>query len=236
MNETRQGTPGHGDAVLRAEGLSRLFRAGSRTLTVLDGVSLSVQAGESLAITGASGAGKSTLLYLLGGLDTPSSGRVLFRGAEIGALSAARRARFRARSLGFVFQSYHLLPEMNVLENCMLPDLALERPDPARARERAAELLERVGLQDRMDHRPAELSGGERQRAAVARALINEPDILMADEPTGNLDSGAGRRVLDLLLQLAEERNRTLLLVTHDPAVAAYCGRKRVLKDGVLEG
>ncbi len=206
-------------------------------IPVLRGVSLEVRRGERLAITGASGAGKSTLLHALGGLDRPNEGSVRFEDIDVYAMSAAARTEFRAQRVGFVFQAYHLLPELDVLDNVMLP--ALSRPGAlgrvAALRERAKALLDRVGLSHRLHHRPVEVSGGEQQRAALARALMNEPAALLADEPTGNLDSATGRQVLDYLFALTAERAHTLVLVTHNEEVAALCDRRLYLRDGVLQ-
>jgi predicted ABC-type transport system involved in lysophospholipase L1 biosynthesis ATPase subunit len=205
-------------------------------IDVLRGVSLRVCHGETVSITGASGAGKSTLLQLLGGLDRPSGGRVELDGRDLYALSAAARTEVRATQVGFVFQAYHLLPELDVLENVMLPSLsrrgALQRM--ARLRERARGLLAQVGLAQREHHRPVELSGGEQQRAALARALMNEPELVLADEPTGNLDSATGQQVLDYLFALTRERGHTLVMVTHNEAVARLCQRQLHLLDGRL--
>lgn len=205
-------------------------------IEVLRGVSLSVNRGETLSITGASGAGKSTLLQLLGGLDRPSGGRVALDGRDLYAMSPAARTEVRATRVGFVFQAYHLLPELDVLENVLLPALsrrgALQRMSPLR--ERARGLLERVGLSHRERHRPVELSGGEQQRAALARALMNEPELVLADEPTGNLDSTTGQQVLDYLFALTRERGHTLVMVTHNEAVARLCRRQLHLRDGRL--
>ncbi len=205
-------------------------------IPVLRGVSMDVRRGERLAITGASGAGKSTLLHVLGGLDRPNEGAVRFDGTDLYALSAAARTEFRATRVGFVFQAYHLLPELDVLDNVLLP--ALSRPGALRRmrelRERAKALLDRVGLSHRLNHRPVEVSGGEQQRAALARALMNEPAALLADEPTGNLDSATGRQVLDYLFALTADAGPTLVLVTHNEDVAALCDRRLHLRDGVL--
>lgn len=212
----------------------RSFVMGSRTLEVLRGVSLVVAEGESLAISGISGAGKSTLLHVMGGLDRPTAGRVLYRGRDLYAVGDRERSAVRAQKIGFVFQAYHLLPELTVLENVLLPGLSaygafLRGP---RLRERAAMLLGRVGLSERALHRPNELSGGEQQRVAIARALMNDPELLLADEPTGNLDSRTGEDVLHYLFELAREEGLTLVMVTHNEAVAARCGRHIELRDG----
>jgi ABC-type lipoprotein export system ATPase subunit len=187
---------------------------------------------------GASGSGKSTLLHILGGLDKPDSGDVFFEDTSLVKMKPPKRAAFRANRCGFIFQSYHLLPELDVLQNVMLPALAAEKTrlsalnDP---RARAEHLLDRVGLNGRMDHRPMELSGGEQQRVALARALMNGPDLILADEPTGNLDSHTGENVLHNLFDLAQSESLTLLLVTHNEDVARLCQRELILKDGKLE-
>ena len=221
--------------LIEAVDVRRTFAVGARTLEVLRGVSLSVAEGESLAVTGASGAGKSTLLHVLGGLDRPTAGRVFYRGRDLYAAGDRERSAIRAQKIGFVFQAYHLLPELTVLENVLLPGLsaagAFLRGPALRAR--AAELLGRVGLADRALHRPNELSGGEQQRAALARALMNGPELLLADEPTGNLDSKTGDDVLRYLFELADERRLTLVIVTHNEAVAARCRRHVALRDGL---
>lgn len=225
------------DVLLQAENLVRSFAMGHRRLDVLRGVSLSVRAGETVAITGKSGAGKSTLLHILGGLDRPTSGRVAFDGRDVYAAGERERSALRAAKMGFVFQAYHLLPELTVRENVLLPALGLRgaflRGGALRAR--ASELLEMVGLSARAAHRPNELSGGEQQRVALARALMNEPRLLLADEPTGNLDSHTGEDVLRLLFGLVAGKGLTLLMVTHNDDVAARCSRTIVLKDGLVE-
>ena len=226
------------DVLLQAENLVRSFAMGHRRLDVLRGVSIAVQAGETVAITGKSGAGKSTLLHILGGLDRPTSGRVLFDGRDVYAAGERERSAMRASRIGFVFQAYHLLPELTVRENVLLPALGLRGAflRGGRLRARAMELLEMVGLSARAAHRPNELSGGEQQRVALARALMNEPRLLLADEPTGNLDSRTGDDVLRLLFGLVADRGLTLLMVTHNDDVAARCSRTIVLRDGLVEG
>ena len=222
-------------SLVQAIAVRRSYAVETRTLEVLRGVDLSVAVGESLAITGMSGAGKSTLLHVLGGLDRPTSGQVLYRGRDFYAAGDRERSAIRARKIGFVFQAYHLLPELTVLENVLLPGLSATGAflRGARLRAHAAELIERVGLAERAAHRPNELSGGEQQRAALARALMNGPELLLADEPTGNLDSKTGEDVLRYLFDLAAERNLTLVIVTHNEAVAARCRRHVVLRDGL---
>ena len=200
-----------------------------RPVTILDGVSLEVAAGEVVAVTGPSGSGKSTLLGLIAGLDTPSTGSIAVDGVELTGLRETELARFRRRTLGFVFQSYHLIPTLTAAENVAVPLELAGAPAPlAAARERLAE----VGLAERADHYPAQLSGGEQQRVAIARAVALTPPLLLADEPTGNLDSATGAQIVDLLLALNRDRRSTLLLVTHDAALAGRAGRRIALRDG----
>jgi len=210
------------DTVLAAEGLGRQVSSPEGTLAILAGVDLDVGRGESVAIVGASGAGKSTLLALLAGLDEPSSGRVWLAGHELSALDEDGRAAVRARHVGFVFQSFHLLPSLTALENVMLPLELARRPD---ARATAREVLGRVGLGERLGHYPRQLSGGEQQRVAIARAFVTAPDVLFADEPTGNLDATTGEKIMDLLFGLNASTQTTLVLVTHDQALARRCQR-----------
>jgi len=210
------------DTVLAAENLGKEVSSPEGTLAILAGVSLDVRRGESVAVVGASGAGKSTLLALLAGLDEPSSGRVWLAGRELTALDEDGRAALRARHVGFVFQSFHLVPALTALENVMLP---LELAGRRDARGTALEVLGRVGLAGRVGHYPRQLSGGEQQRVAIARAFVAGPDVLFADEPTGNLDAGTGGRIMDLLFGLNASSATTLILVTHDRSHAARCGR-----------
>ncbi len=226
--------------VLRCENLCRSFAEGGNRVTVLDGVNLALQAGEKLAIVGASGSGKSTLLHLLGGLDQPSSGSVAVQGVDLATLSENRKSALRNQYLGFVYQFHHLLPEFSALENVSLPLLmrrarGAQRYNRKQAQQRAAEILTRVGLEHRLHHRPAALSGGERQRAAVARALVNHPALLLADEPTGNLDRVSAEQVYQLMLELNSEVGTALVLVTHDTALAAKMDRTLTLVDGSLQ-
>ncbi len=216
---------------LLARGLHKSFRLAASTLDILRGVDLSVRQGEAVFLCGASGAGKSTLLYTLAGLETPTRGDVLFEGEPLYGIPAARQAHLRNTRMGFVFQSYALLPELTALENVALPGMIGGRADLARA----AELLAHVGLGDRMHHLPPELSGGEQQRVAIARALANKPGMLFADEPTGNLDSRTGSEIIDLLLGLARDLGTTLLAVTHDTNLAARGDRVLHIRDGLLE-
>ncbi|MBL9136573.1 MAG: ABC transporter ATP-binding protein [Verrucomicrobiales bacterium] len=219
--------------LLTAKDLRKTYQMGRRSVEVLRGASLEVAKGEFVALRGASGSGKSTLLHLLGGLDLPDSGRIEFRGESLDQWGAARLARFRNQQVGFVFQAYHLLPELDATENVSLPARILRQP-AAEAAERARLLLERVGLGKRLDHLPTELSGGEQQRVAIARALINRPPLVLADEPTGNLDSATGGDIMDLLASLQSEEGMTLILVTHDPRVAGRAPKVLELVDGVV--
>ena len=221
------------DIVLEARDIAKSFRQGPVTLSVLSGASLAIAAGERLAIVGASGSGKTTLLQILGGLDPPSAGRVLVDGRDIHALSAAERGALRNRALGFVYQFPHLLPEFSALENVAMP-LLVRRVAVGEAQARARELLERVGLGARLTHRPHQLSGGERQRAAVARALVTQPRLVLADEPTGNLDGANAEQVFALMLELNRERGTSLVVVSHDPRLAARMDRVLTIDQGTL--
>lgn len=218
--------------MLEARDLEKSYRMGRVTLSVLCGVSLRVSPGRFLAIMGPSGAGKSTLLHLLAGLDTPTAGEVLWEGRAVSGLSDARRAAFRNRMIGMVFQFYHLLPGLTALENVMLPGLVNGRRSARELRMRAAACLEQVQLEGRMQHRPQELSGGEQQRVAIARALVNRPEILLCDEPTGNLDSATGASITALLTDLHRREQMGLVLVTHDAALAEQAGQRLTLRDG----
>jgi ABC-type lipoprotein export system ATPase subunit len=219
------------EALLSARTLTKSYTMGRRTLDVLRGVSLEVLRGEFLALRGASGAGKSTLLHLIGGLDSPNAGEIHFAGQNIAAFSERELTDFRNRRVGFVFQAYHLLPELDALENICLPARVARMP-AAQAETRGRELLDRVGLGDRWEHKPFELSGGEQQRVAIARALINEPELVLADEPTGNLDSHTGGEIIELLKKLHAEKQTTLVIATHDAKVAAHARRVFELADG----
>jgi ABC-type lipoprotein export system ATPase subunit len=217
--------------MLVATGLRKSYRLGKREVQVLEGVNLQVRRGEVVVIVGASGAGKSTLLHLLGGIDTPSAGEVMLDGAALYGMTAAQRTRLRNERIGFVFQSYNLLPELDALENVCLPGMLGGRRVEG-LEERGVELLKAVGLGERLEHRPTELSGGEQQRVAIARALVNRPGLLLADEPTGNLDSKTSEAILDLLWRLHTEHNTTMVLVTHDEHIAKRGERVLEIRDG----
>ena len=224
----------HDVPALECRALRKHFSEGNAVLEVLKGIDLRIDAGERIAIVGPSGAGKTTLLQLLGGLDTPTSGEVCVRGQDLAGTDNAERGRIRNRYLGFVYQFHHLLPEFTALENVAMP-LLLRRESLRDVRARAQQVLERVGLADRLSHKPGELSGGERQRVAVARALVTEPAVVLADEPTGNLDRKTGETVLELMLTLNREVGASLVIVTHEPRIAARMNRVLRLQDGGLE-
>ena len=216
---------------LSVQMVTKSFRIASSKIDVLKGVSFSARRGEWLALVGASGSGKTTLLDIVGTISRPDTGRVLIDGADTTAMSSRQTVLFRRRKIGFVFQSYHLLPELTVLENAMLPGM-LEGKTVRVCRERAGSLLERLGLSHRLAHRPNELSGGEQQRVAIARALQNEPELLLADEPTGNLDSVTGKGILEIFRSIHEEGKMTIVMVTHDRSIAALADRILELRDG----
>lgn len=225
--------------IISCKGVYKSYKLGDTHLDVLRGVDINIKEGEFVTITGASGSGKSTLLHILGALDKPDKGDVFFRNQRITKFSSSRLNKFRNKDVGFVFQFYHLIEELTVLENVLMPAMAdisalgwLARG--AKYRKQATELLERLGLSERMKHRPSQLSGGERQRVAIGRALINKPEVLLADEPTGNLDWPTGQEILHILRQLHSEDGQTIVMVTHDERVAAMGDRRVVIKDGVI--
>ena len=223
------------EPLLSAREVTKTYSIGRRNLEVLRGVSLEVAPGEFVALQGASGAGKSTLLHLLGGLDMPNQGEIILAGRNLVELSGLALARLRNWKVGFIFQAYHLFPEMTALENVCLPARIARVPGRV-AEESARGLLARVGLSERVEHKPFELSGGEQQRVAIARALVNSPDLVLADEPTGNLDSNTGEQIIHLLCTLRAERETTLIIATHDPKIASRAPRVLNLADGRVQG
>ncbi len=233
--------PGDAVAILEAIGVKKSYTTGRTKLNVLQGIDLAVAKGEILGIVGASGSGKSTLLQILGLLDHPDEGRVLFRGKDIIGREESVQAAYRAESVGFIFQFYHLLPELSALENVMLPEMIRKSPAEWKAAEtaikkRAEELLDVVRLKDRATHHPGELSGGEKQRVAIARALMNKPEVLLCDEPTGNLDSRTSREVVDLILDLNRNLGQTFVIVTHEMSLASKANRVYRIDEGILTG
>jgi ABC-type lipoprotein export system ATPase subunit len=222
------------DALISVRAVHKTYTLGKRELKVLRGVTLEILRGDFLAMQGASGAGKSTLLHCLGGLDTPNTGEVWLAGRNISRLGRSELATLRRKEVGFIFQAYYLLPELDALENVCLPARMARTPADKAAR-RGRELLERVGLKERLEHKPYELSGGEQQRVAIARSLINEPELILADEPTGNLDSHTGEEIIDLLLSIRAEKQTTLVMATHDPKVAARAPKAIQLVDGQIQ-
>lgn len=220
-------------ALIQVENLTKVYGKGETAVTALDNVSLSVEAGEFLAVMGPSGCGKSTLLYLMGGLDRPSGGRVIIKDQDLNQLSDDALTRLRRREIGFVFQFYNLIPVLTAMENAAMPIL-LDGARTYKAKAKAREWLEKVGLGDRLNNRPDQLSGGQQQRVAIARALVAEPELILADEPTGNLDTRASDEIADLLRQVANQWGRAVVMVTHDPSVAAHADRILFLKDGLI--
>lgn len=211
--------------------LTRSYRLGKKVLPVLENINLTIARGEKVFLCGPSGAGKTTLLYTLAGLESPQQGRVVIDGTDLYSLSRSAQSRFRNQRIGYIFQNYHLLPELTAIENILVPGAIAGKNH----RELALKALERVGLSDRADHLPAELSGGEQQRVAIARAIVHEPDILFADEPTGNLDSRNSEAIMQLLLDLVSEKNTTLVVVTHDPQLARHGDRILTIRDGKID-
>lgn len=222
-------------AILKVENIVKSYTDTQKRVEVLKGITIGIAEGESVAIVGPSGAGKSTLLHILGGLDRPDQGRVVLGGEDIYHMNDADRARLRNRDVGFVFQFYHLLPELTALENVFFPMMVAGAGRGRDIASRAKVALEQVGLAGRLEHKPHQLSGGEQQRVAIARAMINEPRLLLCDEPTGNLDSQTGTAVMETLLMLNQGRARTIIIVTHDEGIARRCDRTVRIRDGVLE-
>ncbi|MEI6862853.1 MAG: ABC transporter ATP-binding protein [Candidatus Omnitrophota bacterium] len=221
--------------MLTAKDVKKIYRTGAKEVRAVDGISLEIRKGESVAIVGPSGSGKSTLLHILGGLDRPTSGKIFLEDSDLYAMSDSKRADIRGGKVGFVFQAYHLLPEFTALENVMLPALIKRTEKRGRRteiREKAKKILESVGLEDRLSHRPGELSGGESQRVAIARALINDPQVLLCDEPTGNLDSKNSEAIYSLLFELKTKSGISLVVVTHDESITRQTNRTIRLKDG----
>jgi len=234
MSEPAEIPPANESApLLSVRGVHKTYKLGARLLPVLRGVDVEITRGDFLALRGASGAGKSTLLHILGGLDTPNEGEVWLAGRNLAGLSRRELARVRNEEVGFIFQSYYLLPELDALENVCLPGRMARKP-AKEVEARARDLLQRVGLGERVEHKPYELSGGEQQRVAIARALINEPQLILADEPTGNLDSHTGEEIMDLLCSLRQERKATLVMATHDSKLAARAARCLHIVDGQM--
>jgi len=222
------------DVLVSAKGIHKTYTLGQRSLEVLRGVDLEMRRGEFLALQGSSGAGKSTLLHLLGGIDSPSQGEIWLEDRNLATLGRGALARLRNKEVGFIFQAYYLLPELDALENVCLP-ARMARTPAAQAEARGRDLLARVGLKERVEHKPYELSGGEQQRVAIARALINEPDLILADEPTGNLDSHTGDEIINLLCALRDEKQTTLIMATHDARLAARAPKILELVDGQIQ-
>ena len=222
------------EIILKVRNLTRTYVENKVSTAVLKGINLDIEAGKITAVTGKSGSGKSTLLHILGTLDKPTSGEIIFKGQELTTLSNDAKAVFRNKNLGFIYQFHYLLGDFTALENVMLPSL-IGGSSEKEAKEKALKILEQVGLKDRVDFHPGELSGGQRQRVAIARALCHDPDLILADEPTGNLDAANAASVFELFSSLVKEKKTTVIMVTHDETLATLCDRKVVIKDGVIE-
>lgn len=222
------------ELILKVRNLTRTYVENKVSTAVLKGINLDIEAGKITAVTGKSGSGKSTLLHILGTLDKPTSGEIIFKGQNLTTLSNDAKAAFRNKNLGFIYQFHYLLGDFTALENVMLPSLIGGRSEKE-AKEKALKILEQVGLKDRVDFHPGELSGGQRQRVAIARALCHDPDLILADEPTGNLDATNAASVFELFSSLVKEKKTTVIMVTHDETLATLCDRKVVIKDGVIE-
>ena len=222
------------EIILKVRNLTRTYVENKVSTAVLKGINLDIEAGKITAVTGKSGSGKSTLLHILGTLDKPTSGEIIFKGQDLTTLSNDAKAAFRNKNLGFIYQFHYLLGDFTALENVMLPSLIGGRSEKE-AKEKALKILEQVGLKDRVDFHPGELSGGQRQRVAIARALCHDPDLILADEPTGNLDAANATSVFELFSTLVKEKKTTVIMVTHDETLATLCDRKVVIKDGVIE-
>jgi lipoprotein-releasing system ATP-binding protein len=240
MAEHGKSSPVKTEPILRASSLTKTYVMGDSVVQVLTNLDLSIRPGEFVAIEGRSGSGKSTLLHLLGALDTPDAGTIEYAGTNIGELSSDGRSRMRIKHFGFVFQFYHLLPELSVIENALLGPMIEHswfsfRAKHRELKERAGELLKQLGVDHRMKHKPSQLSGGERQRVAIARALMNEPRVLFTDEPTGNLDAETGRQIMGVLEKLHRDKGQTIIMVTHDRTIARQADRTLILKQGRLE-
>lgn len=222
------------EIILKVRNLTRTYVENKVSTAVLKGINLDIEAGKITAVTGKSGSGKSTLLHILGTLDKPTSGEIIFKGQDLTTLSNDAKAAFRNKNLGFIYQFHYLLGDFTALENVMLPSL-IGGSSEKEAKEKALKILEQVGLKDRVDFHPGELSGGQRQRVAIARALCHDPDLILADEPTGNLDAANASSVFELFSSLVKEKKTTVIMVTHDETLATLCDRKVVIKDGVIE-
>ena len=222
------------EIILKVRNLTRTYVENKVSTAVLKGINLDIEAGKITAVTGKSGSGKSTLLHILGTLDKPTSGEIIFKGQDLTTLSNDAKAAFRNKNLGFIYQFHYLLGDFTALENVMLPSL-IGGSSEKEAKEKALKILEQVGLKDRVDFHPGELSGGQRQRVAIARALCHDPDLILADEPTGNLDAANATSVFELFSSLVKEKKTTVIMVTHDETLATLCDRKVVIKDGVIE-